>query len=300
MKRRLPVRTDLVRRSIDPATAEWRFTNGPDVDGTFAGYLSIFNVTDSYGTRMLPGCWTAGGLDAERLYPLLDMHDTTSAVRSVLGGFKAREDEKGLFIEGQYAATQAGQEARVLAGMGFAPELSVGFVERGTLEDDPMGLTICELHEGSQIIKGFASTPGAALTSVRSTEMAHRTWPPIAGSHEERAYELQQAATVWAAAKYGFDDDAEWWLSVEATFDDNVVVAVFDYAREQRDWWRLPYTATDSGITFGEATAVDVVSEIVPARAADVVDLEMRRQRDRQRAAMRLRLTSFEIGKPIT
>ena len=171
------------RRVFSSDDIEWRFSNGPDTDGTFTGYLSIFDVTDSYGTRMRPGCFKAGGLQEERIYPLLDMHDTTSAVRSVLGGFKASEDTKGLKIEGQFAATQAGQDARTIAGMGFAPDLSVGFIRRATQEDDETAITAAELIEGSLIIRGFASTPGAELVSVRKAVCQIERQRLLAKSH---------------------------------------------------------------------------------------------------------------------
>lgn len=155
------------RRVVPAVETEFRFTNGPE-DGGFTGYLSIFGVTDSYGTRMMPGCFKAGGLEEGRMYPLLDMHDSTSAVRSVLGGFTAVEDERGLLIGGTFAATQAGQDARTLAGMGFAPELSVGFVRLRNQEEDESAIISARLVEGSLIIRGFAATPGAEMVAVRS------------------------------------------------------------------------------------------------------------------------------------
>lgn len=163
-----------VERRINPAdSAEFRFTNGPE-DGGFVGYLSIWDVTDSYGTRMRPGAFKAGGLEEGRVYPLLDMHDSSSAVRSVLGGFTATEDPKGLLIEGSFAATQAGQDARTIAGMGFAPDLSVGFVRVANQEDDENAIIAARLLEGSLIIRGFAATPGASMVSVRSNPNADR------------------------------------------------------------------------------------------------------------------------------
>lgn len=141
---------------------QWR-SNGPDLDGVFAGYGSVFDVTDSYGTRMRPGCWRAGGLD-DRPYALLWMHNP----EVVLGTFRAKEDERGLWIEGQYDATDVGQRARSQAQSGSAPELSVGFVQLATQDDDTMAITQARLVEVSQITARMAATPGAALAAVRS------------------------------------------------------------------------------------------------------------------------------------
>ena len=91
------VMTVLHRLAADPA-----WVVDPDTPGSFARYANRFNVTDSYGTRFLPGSWYAGGLDPDRVYPLLDMHQAVSA-RDVLGGFQAREDDAGLWIAGTFA-----------------------------------------------------------------------------------------------------------------------------------------------------------------------------------------------------
>lgn len=155
-------------RSIPVEDSKWKFD--PDTaEGTFSGYLSRFDAVDTYGTRMIHGCWQAGGLDPEQVYPLLDTHDRSS-IQNILGGFRATEDDDGLFIQGVYANTQRGQEARTLAGMGFAPDLSCGFVRLRTRTNDPNALTATELVEGSMLIKGMASTPGAGLVSVRERE----------------------------------------------------------------------------------------------------------------------------------
>lgn len=166
-----------------------RFGNGPDLDGVFAGYGSIFGVTDSYGTRMMPGCWRAGGLD-ERPYALLWMHNPDV----VLGTFTAREDEKGLWIEGRYDATDVGQRARAQAQSGSAPELSVGFVQLESLADDPDAFTVCRLVEVSQITARMASTPGAALANVRAAADTLLTPTPTMEPAESLRAQVQREA----------------------------------------------------------------------------------------------------------
>lgn len=144
-----------------------RFGNGAEVDGTFNGYGSVHNVVDSYGTRMLPGAWAAGGLD-EQPYALLWMHDPNV----VLGTFRAREDDRGLWIEGRYDATDVGQRARAQAQSGSAPGLSVGFVVVSALADDDSQFNAVRLVEVSQITARMAATPGAEMSSVRRAEDA--------------------------------------------------------------------------------------------------------------------------------
>lgn len=286
---RVPRVDGIERRELASTQSEFRFTNGPEIDGSFEGYLSIFDVTDSYGTRMRPGCWTAGGLDELALYPLLDMHSAESAVRSVLGGFKAKEDSKGLLISGSFAATQAGQDARTLAGMGFAPELSVGFVRIDAQSDDPNALISCRLVEGSLIIKGMASTPGAEMVTVRSAR-EERVWPPIEGSLEAKRQALYEALMGWATEKYGErTDENYYYVNVEATFDDTVVVSVEHYSAETEvQSFEFPYELNAAGeAALGEPKEVQVVTEI--ARSAQQAMIT----RDRARA--RLRLMSLPI-----
>ena len=131
-------------------------------DGTFSGYANLHEVTDSYGTRFAKGSWNAGGLDTtKRVY--LWMHSPDNPI----GIFSAREDEKGLFIEGKWDDTDEGRRARTRAASGSAPQLSVGFINRGVDPDDPMRIVAAELREVSQITLGFAATPGAELATVR-------------------------------------------------------------------------------------------------------------------------------------
>lgn len=142
-----------------------RFAGDADDEGTFEGYGSIFDVVDSYGTRMLPGCWGRGGLD-EQPYALLWMHNPDV----VLGTFTAREDDTGLLIRGQYDRTDVGQRARSQARSGSAPGLSVGFNVVQVREGDENALEVCTLVEVSQITARMASTPGAELAAVRSRD----------------------------------------------------------------------------------------------------------------------------------
>lgn len=153
----------LEHRSVSLADFDLRIGNGPEIDGTFEGYASIFGVTDTYGTRVMPGAFRSGGLD-DNAYALLWMHDPTQ----VVGTFTGSEDERGLKITGRFAATTFGQDARVLAQMGAAPELSIGFVRLLNQDDDENAIVSARLVEVSLITARMASTPGAVLTGVRS------------------------------------------------------------------------------------------------------------------------------------
>lgn len=135
--------------------------------GEFEGFLCRFNERDSYGTRFMPGSFVAGGLD-ERLYPLLWMHDPFQPGAT----FTAEErGGEGLWIQGQYDDTQVGQDMRVRAKSGSAPELSVGFVWLDSDAEDENDITKARVVEGSQITARMASVPGSQISAVRQAAL---------------------------------------------------------------------------------------------------------------------------------
>lgn len=134
---------------------------GDEEEGTFSGYANLHDIVDSYGTHFAAGAWNSGGLDGQR--PYLWMHNPDEPV----GVFTAREDERGLYIEGRYDDTVEGERARRRARSGSAPELSVGFIRRSVDAEDENRITSAELREVSQITLGFAAQPGAELIAAR-------------------------------------------------------------------------------------------------------------------------------------
>ncbi len=97
-------------------------------EGKVAGYGSVFNVKDDYGDVVVPGAFAASLAEDRRKgrTPLmLWMHD----LRMPIGRWDVvREDEKGLFVQGQIiSGTQAGKEAIELLSGGAVDGLSIGF-----------------------------------------------------------------------------------------------------------------------------------------------------------------------------
>lgn len=283
-------------RTIPSSQIELRFGNGPEHDGVFEGYANLWDVTDSYGTRFLQGAFRSGGLD-DKPYALLWMHDPTH----VVGTFTAREDERGLRIEGRFAATERGQEARALAQMGAAPELSVGFSRQQTLADDETGIVSAELVEVSLITARMASTPGAALTGVRGRDVERlgtRAHVPLDGSFEQLQHELGELVGAWANDAFGErSEENDWYAAVEATFADELIAVVYRWTPEpSTTYYRMPYSGDAGARSLGDAervelsavvTSVDGESAPAPAAGTDVDDTE----RARQLAIARLRLS---------
>jgi HK97 family phage prohead protease len=297
-----------LRTGASVPVTELRFGNGPDLDGTFEGYLSVHGVTDSYGTRMLPGCWRAGGLD-DKPYALLWMHDPTQ----VVGTFTAKEDERGLLISGRFDATDEGQRARTRAQSGSAPGLSVGFVLEQTLADDPNGITVARLVEGSLITARMASTPGAQVTGVRqqtavpagstraAVEMEQRAIAPIAGSFEERREHLAEAVHAWALGRLGEPaQENDWYAYVEASFPDSVVATVARWTPESsRETFRFDYTISDGRPVLGDPEPVEITAKVESlGRVVQLAPHLAARRRKQLGAGLRLRATGVEIKPP--
>lgn len=149
----------------------------------FAGYAVLWDVVDSWGTTFAPGCASAGGLDAE-LYALLDMHNPSA----VIGVFTAREDEKGLWIAGDWDDTAAGRDARSRALSGSAAGLSVGFEVLAVDPDNVDRFTAIRLVEVSQITARMQAVPGAGFAEARGAGA-----PPAPSAEDAAALERARA-----------------------------------------------------------------------------------------------------------
>lgn len=162
--------------------------------GEFEGFLCRFGQLDSYGTQFMPGCFVAGGLD-ERLYALLWMHDPFLPGATFTASERTNE---GLWIEGAYDETQQGQDMRVRAKSGSAPELSVGFVWLDSDEDDENAITKARLVEGSQITARMASVPGSQISAVRAAVLGGSNAEPLVVTDDD---ETQRLALRLASAR---------------------------------------------------------------------------------------------------
>lgn len=157
----------------------------------FEGYACLWDTVDAYGTTFAPGTFSRGGLDGE-LYALLFMHDPSS----VIGTFTAREDERGLWIAGDWDDTPEGQSARARAKSGSAPELSVGFRPMMVDPDDADRFTQARLIETSQITARMAAVPGAGFAAARAQLPTGKPEGERQQDDEQRGDDLSGAAAV--------------------------------------------------------------------------------------------------------
>lgn len=142
-----------------------------DEEGHFSGYASVYNVIDAYRERVAPGAfaatlrkWQSRG----RFPPALWQHRSGEPV----GPFTLmREDEKGLYTEGQLLVNdvQRAREARALMKSKTVDGLSIGFnsvVEEWNNEEKVLTLKEIDLWEVS--IVTFPANSESLITEVRS------------------------------------------------------------------------------------------------------------------------------------
>lgn len=92
-------------------------------ENSLTGYASIFGNVDRVGDIVVSGAF-AKSLETGRKVKMLWNHNP----ETVIGVFdEIREDEKGLFVKGRFAATDKAQEVRELVKMGAIDSMSIGY-----------------------------------------------------------------------------------------------------------------------------------------------------------------------------
>ena len=132
-------------------------------DGTFEGYLSVFNVVDSYGDLVEKGAFKKT-LSEQKEFPLLWSHNMMEPI----GSFTAEEDEYGLKIKGalnldipKAREVYSNIKKRIIKG------LSIGYDSIQKLIDEGIRrLKELKLWEGSLCL--FPACEKAVVTSVKS------------------------------------------------------------------------------------------------------------------------------------
>jgi len=139
-----------------------------DPDGTFTGYLSVFDVEDSYGEIVRRGAFKKTLKEQER-FPLLDHHNP----EQLIGDFEGKEDKRGLWIKGRLIlSVQKAKEKYDLLKAGILKGLSIGFQTIKDLWDrdnEIRELLEVKLWEGSLVT--FGANSQALVEGVKSAEL---------------------------------------------------------------------------------------------------------------------------------
>ncbi len=139
-------------------------------DGTFSGYASVFNQTDSYRDIVMPGAFTASLKEYERLgrkVPILYQHRSGEPI----GTYETiKEDNHGLYVEGQLTrGVQRADETFLLLKQGALSGISIGYSTQKSLWDEKKEirqLLEVDLYEAS--IVTFPALDSARVDAVKS------------------------------------------------------------------------------------------------------------------------------------
>lgn len=165
---------------ISKKTLGLKLLSTDDGDHTFSAIVSTYNVVDSYGERMMFGCY--GGSLEKKMPVGVASHDWTKPVfttvckelapgDALLDGDGIDEETRkngGLYVEGKFFSTQDAQDTYVLMRDGGFREFSVGYtvIRDGWGEDGIREVHEVELHEVSPVLVG--ANPKTQLIEIKS------------------------------------------------------------------------------------------------------------------------------------
>lgn len=171
-------------------------------DRQFEGHGSIFGNVDLGGDIVARGAFAgtlASHKSAGTMPQMFWMHDP----RAVPGKWlDMREDEKGLYVKGELAATPLGDEMHTLLAMKAVGGMSIGYrtLEREWREDEEHGavrvLKAVDLWEVSLV--SLAMNPLARVTGAKSRLSARGEYVPTVREFE---YALRDAGMTQTGAK---------------------------------------------------------------------------------------------------
>jgi HK97 family phage prohead protease len=150
-----------------------------DAKRTFTAIVSTFNVVDSYGERMMPGCYS--GSLAKQMPVGVASHDWTKPVfttvcKEVLPGDPELDGDDidpitkehgGLWVQGAFFETKDAEETYILIRDGGFREFSVGYttIRDGWGDDGIREIYEVELHEVSPVLVG--ANPNTQVISIK-------------------------------------------------------------------------------------------------------------------------------------
>ena len=141
--------------------------------GTFAGYASVFGGVDSYGDTILRGAYesTLRGNGKPKMF---FNHDSFALPSGKY--LSAREDEKGLYVEGELTAGNPQAEAvRAALKHGTVDGLSIGYyLKKGDFDETEGGRVIRRVHRLVEVsVVTFPADEAARvdLASVKAEDL---------------------------------------------------------------------------------------------------------------------------------
>lgn len=161
--------------------------------GRFAGYASVFNVTDSQNDIVERGAFSEAAGRGGKGVKLLWQHDTKHPIGAISS---LKEDALGLYVEGQLLLNLSkGREAYELLKAGQVTGLSIGFTPQKWRTDAKSGvrrLQKVRLWEISLVT--FPANASAGVTVVKHAPQSETLrMPPMEAIRLSEAVERARA-----------------------------------------------------------------------------------------------------------
>ncbi len=134
---------------------------------TIEGYAALFGLADLSGDTVRAGAFQASLARIGHRLPMIFEHQ----LRQVCGVWYAREDGRGLFVEGRVDEALPGGRAAIAAMARGTDGLSIGFRARRASQG-PKGRTLIEIDLLEASIVALPMQPQARLRPVRATVRA--------------------------------------------------------------------------------------------------------------------------------
>lgn len=144
---------------------------GVDTKGrVLEGYAAAFLNVDSWGDRLMPGCFSKTIKENAGRIKVCRQHDSWDVIGKPL---ELKEDEIGLFTRSHISKTQSGDEVLELAKDGVLTEMSIGYrlIPDKFAENDWGGYDIYELKLMEYSPVTWAANPLARITGVKSAQL---------------------------------------------------------------------------------------------------------------------------------
>lgn len=173
----------MLRKTLSLESAELKFSASA---GTFSGYASTFNGVDSYGDTIIPGAYK----QALRAGLPKMLFNHSSYDLPIGKWLSAKEDERGLFVEGELTPGNPQSDA-VHAALkhGTVDGLSIGYyLKSGDYEETDTGRTIKKISRLVEISVVTFPADGDALIVPGSIKSMH--------DMEAGLMSLQKAITI--------------------------------------------------------------------------------------------------------
>lgn len=162
---------------------------------SFAGYASVFNGVDSYGDMIAPGAYRKTLKGRERPVQMRWNH-----FGPVIGKWTAmREDEKGLYVEGELTPGHSvAEDARAVMSHGAVSGLSIGYrVSDSQQKDGYTLLKQIDLFEISVVEE--PADNAARISEVKAAIDAAQSWKEIEAILRDEGRLSRDAATKLVA-----------------------------------------------------------------------------------------------------